>query len=221
MYNYHQMKLKLLVYDAIYIIRKGLERVLTNSFPNAEVFTAETFEQVVEYTKTIIFDIVIIDIKNYNVDNFFIIKQIKQNQPNTKILIFSEINEESYSIRCFKNGANGFINKNSTEENIRQAVTLLSVGNFYFLEGVKIRQFFSDKKRSWQKESVLESLSTREFQIAKMLSEGEPNISIASKLNLSMSSISTYKKRVLLKTNTHNILEIAELFKKDAHTAKR
>lgn len=208
--------MKVLIFDSSIIIRKGLENFLNLYYQKPFVLIASSFEEVEAYSSSVMFDLVIIDINHNSIDNFNLIKNIKKNQPDCKILIFSDSTEDSYCIRCFNYGANGFLSKNCTEQNIKQSINLLLNGNNYFSKNVivKLTKMEKNKKR-WKKKGDLESLSTREFQIAKMLSMGDSNVTISEKLNLSMSTISTYKKRILLKTNTKNVLDIAELFKKE------
>jgi DNA-binding NarL/FixJ family response regulator len=63
-----------------------------------------------------------------------------------------------------------------------------------------------------EKELFLNKLSKREYQIARMLVKGISNLEISKDLSLSMSTISTYKKRILLKTETENLIELSSFY---------
>jgi DNA-binding CsgD family transcriptional regulator len=61
---------------------------------------------------------------------------------------------------------------------------------------------------------IIEGLSSRELECTKLLMKGKSNVEITRKLSLSATTVSTYKKRVLQKTKTKNIVELTKLFNK-------
>ncbi len=204
-----------LLFDSIVLIRKSLEMIVRKNHNDANIMLASTIEEVEEFAKIICFDLVIMDINFEKKDNFYLIKTIKKLQPKTKILIFSFFDDIKYKTNCFKYGASAFLNKYSTEENIKMTINVLYNGSDYFLNDVKIKYLDSI---SYEKDKIKpikgSNLSLRELQIAQMLIEGENNSAISKKLKLAMSTISTYKKRILLKSSAKNILELSVILKK-------
>ncbi len=204
-----------LLFDSIVLIRKSLEMIVRKNHNDANIMLASTIEEVEEFAKIICFDLVIMDINFEKKDNFYLIKTIKKLQPKTKILIFSFFDDIKYKTNCFKYGASAFLNKYSTEENIKMTINVLYNGSDYFLNDVKIKYLDSI---SYEKDKIKpikgSNLSLRELQIAQMLIEGENNSTISKKLKLAMSTISTYKKRILLKSSAKNILELSVILKK-------
>ena len=61
--------------------------------------------------------------------------------------------------------------------------------------------------------NAIDNLSNREFEIAKLLISGEGNLEISNKLNIQMSTVSTYKNRIFEKLNINNVVSLSELFK--------
>jgi DNA-binding NarL/FixJ family response regulator len=204
-----------LLFDSIVLIKKSLEMIVRKNHNDANIMLASTVEEVEEFAKIICFDLVIMDINFEKKDNFYLIKTIKKLQPKTKILIFSFFDDINYKTNCFKYGASAFLNKYSTEENIKMTINVLYNGSDYFLNDVKIKYLDSI---SYEKDKIKpikgSNLSLRELQIAQMLIEGENNSAISKKLKLAMSTISTYKKRILLKSSAKNILELSVILKK-------
>ncbi len=204
-----------LLFDSIVLIRKSLEMIVRKNHNDANIMLASTIEEVEEFAKIICFDLVIMDINFEKKDNFYLIKTIKKLQPKTKILIFSFFDDIKYKTNCFKYGASAFLNKYSTEENIKMTINVLYNGSDYFLNDVKIKYLDSISHEKDKIKPIKGSnLSLRELQIAQMLIEGENNSAISKKLKLAMSTISTYKKRILLKSSAKNILELSVILKK-------
>ncbi|MBC5834524.1 helix-turn-helix transcriptional regulator [Flavobacterium sp. F372] len=82
-----------------------------------------------------------------------------------------------------------------------------------FNSDIKILNFSSNLNNSFERTTT--GLSSRELECTKLLMRGKSNVEIAKKLSLSATTVSTYKKRVLQKTKTKNIVELTKLFSKE------
>jgi len=92
-------------------------------------------------------------------------------------------------------------------------LNLLLYSNDYFTNDVNLIPSQSLPLNQYsEKEVFLNKLSKREYQIARMLVKGISNLEISKDLSLSMSTISTYKKRILLKTETENLIELSNFY---------
>nr|WP_280695329.1 response regulator transcription factor [Chryseobacterium sp. H1D6B] len=135
------------------------------------------------------------------------ITDLKMIQNDLKILIFSG-HEKDIAIQYIREGAEGYLSKQSSEEEIKTAVkTILEKGSYYPADLVS---FFIEK---FQENNTAEKLSSREYEIFQLLADGQGNLEIANALNLQMSTISTYKKRVFEKLNIKNIAELIKVYK--------
>ncbi len=205
--------MSILLVDDHLVVRKGIELVLLSTFPKANVYSAENHDDALDIMKTIKLDLVILDININGVENIKIMKAIKEIQSKVKILIFSSHEEKHYGIRYIQNGADGYLNKFCTEDKIIKAVQQVLDKGFYYSDQVKEKlNSKTNKKRS---SSAIDSLSNREFEIAKLLISGEGNLEISNKLNIQMSTVSTYKNRIFEKLNISNIVSLSELFKEN------
>lgn len=131
-------------------------------------------------------------------------------QPNIKILIFSEY-DENYACQYIIAGANGYLNKRSEEETIIGTINCILTKGSYFSPDI-INKIIS---ASFNKKSInpLNNLSKREFQIFELLLLGDGNTEIGNKLKIKMPTISIYKKRVFEKLNVKNQMELIFVFK--------
>lgn len=210
--NYNEdSKKNILIFDALPIVRKSLEIILKAHDEEMNVYVVNSIKELEDITQILVFSAIVMDINVDDEKHFYIIKKIHKQQPTTKILVFSLIDTEQYRYRCFKYGASGFLNKNTSEEDIIRAVKLLMLENKYFKNDIKIRPI-SVSSDSRKRKVQNYKLSIREIQIAEMLIKGVANIEICKQLNLAPTTISTYKKRILLKTNSKNTVELSTTF---------
>jgi DNA-binding NarL/FixJ family response regulator len=205
------MELNFLLVDDHLVVRKGVELVIADSFPKAIVYNAENYIETLEILKTIDVDLVVLDIIINGIEDVKIMKAIKKIQPKTKILIFSCHEEEFYGLRYIKNGADGYLHKYCSEDKITEAFKDILKEGYYYSDSIKSKLNLKVNKKNLL--NPIEALSNREFEIAKMLIDGCGNLEIANKLNIQMSTVSTYKNRVFEKLDINNIVALSSFFK--------
>jgi DNA-binding NarL/FixJ family response regulator len=132
-------------------------------------------------------------------------------RPNIKILVFSAQEEDEYACRYIIAGANGYLNKLSSEKKIIQVVLCILENGKYIPDGVMNKIAASVLHKTPL--NPLEKLSKREFEIAGLLVEGLGNLEISNTLKIQMSTVSTYKTRVYEKLQIKNIVALIEIFK--------
>ncbi|WGF93189.1 LuxR C-terminal-related transcriptional regulator [Aequorivita marisscotiae] len=109
-------------------------------------------------------------------------------------------------------GADGFLNKHSTKDEIDQALYAMLEKGKFISEGIK-DSIVSSSLNKDQQASPLESLSNRELEVASKLVEGLPLKELSNRLNLHSSTISTYKNRVFEKLKIQSIPDLVEVLK--------
>jgi len=209
--NIGKAELNILLVDDHFVVRKGIELILNSSFEKVTIHNAENYFEAIEIVKEINIDLIILDIIINGIENIKIMNEIKSIQKNAKILVFSCYEEENYAMRYIKNGADGYLHKYCSEVKIVDAIIgVLYEGHFYS-EETKNKLNNNSKRKPIL--NPIDALSNREFEIAKMLVLGSGNLEIANKLNIQMSTVSTYKNRVFEKLEVNNIIALSALFK--------
>ena len=198
--------MKILIGDDHSVVRKGLIQILKEAYPFAEITEATDGPEMFKYAIKNIYEIIISDITMPGRSGIDFIKEIKDAQPKTPILILSIHPAELYALRTIKAGASGYINKESAPEELIIAVKQLISGRKYITHDVAEILFDSKKKSSDLK--VHETLSNREFEVFKQIASGKTSNQIATDLALSSNTVSTYKTRLLNKMNLKNTAEI-------------
>ncbi|MBY0485854.1 MAG: response regulator transcription factor [Flavobacteriaceae bacterium] len=201
----------ILLVDDHMVVRKGIELILSSNIPNVSIYNSQNYEEALEILKTLNIDLILLDININGVENIKIMKEIKEIQKSTKILIFSSHEESQYGLRYIQNGADGYLNKFCSQDRIVSAVSeMIEKGSFYSDD---TREKLNSKTKKKNKINSIDSLSNREFEIAQLLINGYGNLEISNKLDIQMSTVSTYKNRIFDKLSVNNIVSLSDLFK--------
>jgi DNA-binding NarL/FixJ family response regulator len=206
-----KQNLNILIVDDHLVVRKGIEFIIKDKFSDAVIYNAENYPEALETIQAISIDLVVLDIIINGIEDVKILKEIKSIQKYTKILIFTCHEEEFYGVRYLKNGADGFLNKYCSEDKIAEAFECILESGYYYSNDLKLKLKKSSNKKIVS--NPIEILSNREFEIAKMLIDGCGNLEIANRLNIQMSTVSTYKNRVFEKLDISNIIALSTFFK--------
>ena len=205
----------ILIADDHSIVRLGASIIIKENYPNTHILQAETYEEVYTHLKNNKFDLLLLDINMPGGNNIRVIKDILEIQGDLKILVFSSYEESIYALRYINAGACGYLNKNTAMSELSNAISYIKTRGKYMSENVKelYIQKLTSSKSSFDVNNPLNKLSNREMDVAKHLIKGLGILEVATLLELSSSTISTYKSRVFEKLNVSNIPELIELFK--------
>lgn len=199
-----------LVADDHKIITQSLSLIIKGIIPNAEVHQVNKLQDVLKTLALKPMNMLVLDISFPDGITLQIIPTIKSLYPDLKILIFSGHEEELFALRYINAGANGFISKLSSEEEIENG--LVSVFNKGKYLSSKVKELIEESYFNKKNDNAIEKLSDRELEIANLMVEGLGNTQISDKLNLQKSTVSTYKTRIFEKLNVNNISELIFLY---------
>jgi two-component system invasion response regulator UvrY len=190
--------LRIIIADDHTVVRKGLRQILLDHF--GEVFIDEVVdaEGLVNKVMNEKWDVVISDINMPGRSGLDALKQIRITYPELPVLILSMNSEEHYAIRVLKAGASGYLSKDSASEQLIIAVEKVLAGKKYFSPFVM--EQLANKVDADHSKLPHEYLSNREFDVMKLLASGKSVSDIAEQLSLSVTTISTYRTRVMAKT---------------------
>lgn len=206
---------KVLIADDHSIVRLGASIIIQECLPDADIQQAETYDEVFEQLNKASCDLLLLDINMPGGNNIKVIKELLSLQPELKILIFSSYEENLYALRYINAGACGYLNKSTAMSELKNAIESILTRGKYMSEAVKelYIQKLTTSKSSFDKSNPLHKLSNREMDVAKHLIKGLGILEVAKLMELSSSTVSTYKSRVFEKLNVGNIPELIELFK--------
>lgn len=203
--------LNFLLADDHSLIRQGVVFIIEEMELNCEIYQASNLHQTLEFINKFPIDIAIIDANFPDGNSLNVLPEIKKISPDTKILIFTGIDEGPQSLKYLTAGANGFLSKMNDEEEIKNAI-LKMVNSGAYISPIT-QALLIDSIRNPAVSNPLLLLTERELQIAKMYAEGQGNLEIANSLDIKQNTVSTLKKRIFDKLEIENIVELIELIK--------
>jgi DNA-binding NarL/FixJ family response regulator len=199
-------KLKVLIADDHAIVRRGLKQILLDARENVLVEEAANGREIMEMVSRNFYSIILLDITMPDSSGVDILKEIKQNNAEQKILIISIHPEEQYAIRALRSGADGYLTKASTPDELMNAIYSILDGETYVTS--TIAQKLVMEMKSAGGKLPHEMLSDREYQILCMIAEGKSLTRISNELSLSVKTVSTYRSRLLEKMNMDNNMQL-------------
>lgn len=198
-----------LIIDDHVVVRTGIKFLLDEKYKPGEIHEAFDGESSIEKLKNNTYDLVILDIQMPNTNTLSLMEFIKDEYPDTKVLIYSMAAEKIYAKRFLKNGAMGFLSKDAPLQEIINAINTVLSNKIYISElfaEILIEDSFSGKPAN-----PFDQLSKREFEIAKLLLSGQPLTEISQALSVQPSTVGTHKQRLFEKLGIVNLLELKEL----------
>lgn len=192
------------------IVTQGMSFILKDLYNGATVYQIESFSEIIKVLNSTTIDLLILDINFPDGSSLNLLPTLKKIQPDLKILIFSGYDEDIYAVRYLSAGANGYLKKLSSEEEIKHAIKTVMTSGKYTSKNIqdKIMDSYILKKPS----NPLEQLSNREIEIAKFLVEGKSNIDISKSLNIKKTTVSTYKNRIFEKLSIDTLSGLIQIF---------
>ncbi|WP_248722529.1 response regulator transcription factor [Seonamhaeicola sp. ML3] len=200
--------IKIVIADDHKLFRNGLAELLGKHNDIKIVKTVADGEEFTALMKSDFeADIVLLDISMPKMDGFKVLKQMKALNSTIKPIVISMHGDGNYIAKCAKNGAYGYLLKNTDEEELTLAIRTVNKGKKFFGPEIseKMVNFMSTHNVS---DDVL---SNKEMEVLTLISEGLTTKEIAAQLFVSTRTIETHRSNILKKLEVKNT---AELIKK-------
>lgn len=191
-------------------MRVGLKRLLS-VFNSCQLIDCDNVEQA---CKAVVSDDQSVDLLVFgmHVDELESLKQLVSiaNAQGVRVLVISEMRESVYAPLCISAGARGFVSLSEQAEVVLAAIKAVLLGGIYvnrLLARHPIMQQIVDKGEL----KLFELFSLREREIAQYLIEDTSLHDVSDKLNLSYTTVATYRDRILKKANVTHISHLSKL----------
>jgi len=190
------------------IVRLATLFIIRDILPAVTSWETDNFPDALHIVSTRKLDLILLDINIPGGEGFQMIGKIRRLQPDVAILVFSAIDEEIYAMHYLKAGANGFLSKNSSTQEIRTAIVAILVNGRYMSEVVQQGLLRGQAAPEARETNPLATLSQRELEVMDLLLQGKWTKEIATFLNITGSSVSTYKARIFEKLGVNTVIEL-------------
>lgn len=198
--------IRVLIADDHAIVRKGLKQLLLEEYPSAEIVEVGDAETLIKETITKQWDVVICDMTMPGRSGLDALRQIKQTTPSLPVLIMSMHPEDQYALRVLKAGASAYLRKDTIHEDLIKAIQVARMGKKYITPS--IAEKLADAFENDTEKENHQLLSDREFDVFKLLAAGKSVSEIANQFSLSITTVSTYRSRILEKMSMHSNAEM-------------
>ena len=200
--------IRVLIADDHAILRRGLKEILVRELTGTFFGEAKDTQEVLARTQSDDWDLLILDISMPGRSGLDVLRDVRARRPKLPILILSMHPEDQYGKRVLRAGASGFMNKESAPEELIKAVQKVLAGGRYVSPRLA-EKLASDLSDEVQRD-VQEALSQREFEVLRMIALGKTIGHIAEELHLSVSTVSTYRARILEKMGMKTTAELMQ-----------
>jgi DNA-binding NarL/FixJ family response regulator len=195
-------RLEILVVDDHLVVREGLKRILGESEECSVAGEAGSVNDALIWLRRRAFDVVLLDLSLPGKSGLDLLKTIKQELPRLPVLILSAYREDHYAVRAFKEGADGYLNKESASESLIAAVRKVASGGKYLTPALAER--IAREVGTREQGPVHEALSDREFEVLKLIARGASLKQVGEQLHISPKTVTTYRARIIEKTGLGN-----------------
>ncbi len=198
--------IRIVMADDHAIVREGLKRIVSSIEGMEVVGEAGNGTEVMQRVRELAFDVLVLDLSMPGRSGMELIKLVRAEKPQLRILVLSMHQELQYAVRAIKNGASGYLTKESAPAQLEQAIRKVASGGAFISAEVAEQLALGAMPGS---EAVPhESLSNREFEVLQLLVAGVSLTDIGTKLNLSVKTVSTHKTNLMQKMGLQNQNEL-------------
>lgn len=195
-------KKRILIADDHSAIRSGIKHILSFAFSEIEFGEAIDAHETITKIENEHWDVLILDIDFPGRSGLEVLKYIKDQNAGIPVLVFSFHKEDQVAIRAIRSGARAFLSKDVSDIELITAIKTLLSGRKYI--SPSLSEQIVDQIQKPLEVPAHELLSSREFQTLLMIAQGKAINQIAEELKLSVSTIHTYRARLLEKMQATN-----------------
>ncbi|HRG59183.1 MAG TPA: response regulator transcription factor [Bacteroidia bacterium] len=196
-------KVRVYIIDDHQMLIDGIKALLSHS-KKYEIIGEETnaikaFDKIQQLKP----DLVITDISMPNLNGIELTKIIRVNNPVVKICALSMHMEKDIIAQILRNGANGYVLKNTGKHELIEALDKIMDGQIFISNNISIDLLFGDNHANQAGlNQSYSKLSERELEILKLISQEMSNLQIANVLFISERTVESHRKNIFRKTNT-------------------
>jgi DNA-binding NarL/FixJ family response regulator len=198
--------MRVLIADDHALLRRGLIEILTRQLKDVVCGEAENAAQILSQVQEHDWDLVILDVSMPGRSGIDVLADLKRVRPKLPVLVLSMHPEDQYGKRVLRAGAAGYMNKDSAPEELLKAIRKVLAGGRYVSPRLAEALALDLGRESDQPPH--EQLSDRELEVLRLLGSGKTISQIAQLLHLSVTTVSTYRARILAKMNLTTTAEL-------------
>jgi DNA-binding NarL/FixJ family response regulator len=207
--------MRILIVDDHALVRRGMNYVVKECFPEADVLEADGAVQALEAMRGNEVDLALVDVRMPDLDGLELLRSMKGEWPDVPVIMLSTYENAPYVKRALADGASGYLLKDATPDDLGQAINVALSGSGNVLSPRVIQNLFEDAEGSGSSSGAGStrrpefSLTQRENDILALLAEGRSNREIAGSLFLSEKTVKAHLAAIFRKLGVTNRTQAA------------
>lgn len=201
-------KIKAIIVDDHPMVIEGMRAMLREISSVVLIATANSAFSAIEKVQEQVPDLVITDINMPEISGIELTSKLKKEYKGIKIIGMSTFNERSYISQMIQSGADGFLVKSASKEEIEKAISMVMNNQMYLSVDVNMS---THEKEEFESTPVL---TRREKEVLQLIANGLTNPQIAKKLFISQNTVDSHRKNLLAKFETNNSALLIKLASK-------
>jgi DNA-binding NarL/FixJ family response regulator len=189
------------------MLRAGIRALLAVDSDIEVVGEADNGKDAVRLACSLTPTLVLMDLNMPGSNGLEAIAEIKRRAPEVKILVITMHKVDEYIQEALRNGASGYILKESGHDELRTAIRTVLGGKVYLSPEIServVNAFLAGNNRPAAPVTAWDTLTTREREILKLVAEGHGNKRIADYLCLSVKTVEKHRSSLMHKLGLHN-----------------
>jgi DNA-binding NarL/FixJ family response regulator len=207
--------MKVLLVDDHTLVRRGLAQLLSTVVKGAEVTEAADADEAAELLKHAQHDVALVDIRMPGRDGLELLREIRTSWPDLPVIMLSSYDNGEYVKAALAEGAAGYLLKDTTPEDLAQAIVVALSGSGNVLSPRAVRNLFEGTMRTDGPDATERNplhdagLTRRESDVLHLLASGASNRDISRQLFLSEKTVKAHLAAVFRKLGVSNRTQAA------------
>lgn len=198
--------LRVAIVDDHEIVRAGLREMLGDEIGIAIAFEADSGEAALASLRETACDVLLLDLALPGLSGIDLLRTLRQRHTGLRVLVLTGYPEERYALPMIRNGADGYLCKECSRDELLQGVRTVAQGRRHL--SARMAELLADELLGGGGPPH-QQLSERELQVFLRLAQGQSVSDIGETLHLSVKTVSTYRSRVLEKLGVASNAELA------------
>lgn len=190
------------------ILRAGLKALLASNSDFEVIGEADNGRDAIRRTIELKPDLVIMDLNMPGMNGMDAVREIKERMPEVKTLVLTVHNEEEYVLASLKAGANGYVLKDATQNELMVAAERVLDGKTYLSAEITekvVNSYLNTNNANQEPLTRWDTVTQRERQILKLIAEGHTNKSMADYLCISVKTVEKHRANLMKKLDLHSV----------------
>ena len=201
-----------LIVDDHPLFREGLKSLLARHSSFEVIGEAGNGNDGLKKAKKLMPDLVVMDISLPDQSGIEVTGKIRSLLPETRVIVLSMHTKIDYITEAFRQGATGYVVKESATEKLMECLEIVSKGEYFVDSSLSHRVvkslLESDEKERKITDDGYNTLTPREQQVMRLLAEGHSTKQIAENLFISAKTVENHRSNIMSKLEVHTIMEL-------------